>query len=42
MVPREVVTERLLLRQWGDEDAETLYEICSQPEYLETMPAQDL
>lgn len=42
MVPREVETDRLLLRQWRDEDAEPLYEICSQPEYLETMPAQDL
>jgi RimJ/RimL family protein N-acetyltransferase len=42
LVPREVVTARLLLRQWRDVDAEPLYEICSQPEYLETMPPQDL
>jgi RimJ/RimL family protein N-acetyltransferase len=41
-LPHEVLTERLLLRQWRDEDVEPLYEICSQPEYLETMPAQDL
>ena len=38
--PREVETDRLLLRQWRDEDAEPLYEIYAQPEYLETMPAK--
>jgi RimJ/RimL family protein N-acetyltransferase len=42
MVPREVTTERLLLRQWRDDDVEPLYEIVTQPEYLETMPVQDL
>ncbi len=40
MVPRELTTERLLLRQWRDEDAEPLYEIYTQPEYLATMPAK--
>ena len=42
MVPRELTTRRLLLRQWQDEDAEPLYEIYTQPEYLETMPPIDL
>lgn len=42
MIPLELTTERLLLRQWRDEDAEQLYEIYSQPEYLETMPPLDL
>ena len=42
MVPRELTTRRLLLRQWRDEDAEPLYEIYTQPEYLETMPPLDL
>jgi len=42
MVPRELTTHRLLLRQWRDEDAEPLYEIYTQPEYLETMPPLDL
>jgi RimJ/RimL family protein N-acetyltransferase len=42
MVPREVTTEQLLLRQWRDDDVEPLYEIVTQPEYLETMPVQDL
>jgi RimJ/RimL family protein N-acetyltransferase len=41
VVPRELTTERLLLRQWRDADAEPLYEIYGQPEYLETMPALD-
>jgi RimJ/RimL family protein N-acetyltransferase len=40
--PAEVETERLLLRQWHEEDAEPLAEIYRQPEYLETMPALDL
>ena len=42
MVPRELTTDRLLLRQWRDEDVEPLYEIYTQPEYLETMPPLDL
>jgi RimJ/RimL family protein N-acetyltransferase len=42
MVPGEVTTERLLLRQWRDEDVEPLHEIYLQPEYLETMPAKTL
>jgi RimJ/RimL family protein N-acetyltransferase len=42
VIPGEVETERLLLRQWREEDVEPLHEICSQPEYLETMPAQGL
>lgn len=42
MVPREVETDRLLLRQWRDEDVEPLHEIHEQPEYLATMPAKTL
>ncbi len=42
MIPRELRTERLLLRQWRDEDAEPLAAIYAQPEYLEHMPALDL
>jgi ribosomal-protein-alanine N-acetyltransferase len=42
MVPRELATLRLSLRQWRDEDAEPLHEIYTQPEYLETMPPVDL
>ena len=42
MVPREVETDRLLLRQWRDEDVEPLHEIYMQPEYLATMPAKTL
>jgi RimJ/RimL family protein N-acetyltransferase len=41
-LPREVLTERLLLRQWRDEDVEPLSEIYRQPEYLRTMPAKTL
>ena len=41
-LPAELRTERLLLRQWRDGDAEALFEIYTQPEYLETMPAHDL
>jgi RimJ/RimL family protein N-acetyltransferase len=42
VIPRELRTERLLLRQWRDEDAEPLAEIYAQPEYLEHMPVLDL
>jgi RimJ/RimL family protein N-acetyltransferase len=41
-VPLELRTERLLLRQWREDDAEALAEIYTQPEYLEHMPAVDL
>jgi ribosomal-protein-alanine N-acetyltransferase len=41
-IPPEVRTERLLLRQWRDADAEPLAAIYAQPEYLEHMPAVDL
>jgi ribosomal-protein-alanine N-acetyltransferase len=37
-LPAELTTERLLLRQWRDHDAETLHGIYTQPEYLATMP----
>jgi RimJ/RimL family protein N-acetyltransferase len=42
MVPAELTTARLLLREWRDEDVGPLHEIYRQPEYLETMPALDL
>lgn len=42
MIPRELMTERLLLRQWRDEDAVPLHEIYVQPEFLATMPAKTL
>ena len=42
MIPRELRTERLLLRQWREEDAEPLAEIYTQPEFLEHMPPLDL
>jgi RimJ/RimL family protein N-acetyltransferase len=42
MIPLELRTERLLLRQWRDEDVEPLHAIYVQPEYLEHMPALDL
>jgi RimJ/RimL family protein N-acetyltransferase len=41
-LPAELRTRRLLLRQWRDEDSAPLFEIYSQPEYLETMPVLDL
>lgn len=41
-IPLELLTERLLLRQWRPEDAEPLAEIYEQPEYLAHMPALDL
>jgi RimJ/RimL family protein N-acetyltransferase len=37
-IPLEVRTERLLLRQWRQDDLDALYEIYTQPEFLETMP----
>jgi RimJ/RimL family protein N-acetyltransferase len=42
MVPRELTTRRLFLRQWRDEDVQPLHEIYTQPEFLEAMPALDL
>jgi RimJ/RimL family protein N-acetyltransferase len=41
-LPAEVRTERLLLRQWRDEDAEPLAEVYAQPEYVEFMPERTL
>ena len=38
-LPDELRTERMLLRQWRDDDVEALAEIYTQPEYLEHMPA---
>jgi RimJ/RimL family protein N-acetyltransferase len=40
VIPRELRTERLLLRQWRDDDVGPLHEIYVQPEYLATMPAK--
>jgi RimJ/RimL family protein N-acetyltransferase len=42
LVPAELHTERLLLRQWREDDVEPLFEIYLQPGYLEFMPAIDL
>jgi ribosomal-protein-alanine N-acetyltransferase len=42
VIPRELRTERLLLRQWRKADAEPLAEIYAQPEFLEHMPQLDL
>ena len=42
MVPREITTARLLLRQWRDGDVEPLHEIYEQPEFLQTMPPKTL
>jgi RimJ/RimL family protein N-acetyltransferase len=39
-LPAELTTERLLLRQSRDEDVEPLFEIYTQPEFPETMPAK--
>jgi RimJ/RimL family protein N-acetyltransferase len=41
ILPAEVQTERLLLRQWREEDVEPLSEIHTQPEYLEFMRVRD-
>ncbi len=41
-IPLELRTERLLLRQWRDEDAAPLATIYAQPEFLEHMPPVDL
>jgi RimJ/RimL family protein N-acetyltransferase len=42
VIPPELRTERLLLRQWREGDAEVLAEIYAQPEFLEHMPPLDL
>jgi RimJ/RimL family protein N-acetyltransferase len=42
VIPREVRTERLLLRQWHEEDAEPLAEIHVHPRYLAYMRLLDL
>src|SRR5712691_9893555 len=42
VIPSELTTERLLLRQWRDDDVDALLEIYTQPEYLATMPAKTL
>ena len=42
VIPVELTTDRLLLRQWRDEDAEPLHEIYEQPEFLATMPSKTL
>jgi RimJ/RimL family protein N-acetyltransferase len=42
VLPEELTTERLLLRQWREEDVEPLHEIYEQPEFLATMPAKSL
>src|SRR5262249_27008186 len=39
-LPDEIETERLLLRQWRDEDLEPLAEIYVQPEYVAFMRAR--
>jgi RimJ/RimL family protein N-acetyltransferase len=41
-LPDEVRTERLLLRQWRDDDAEQLAEIYAQPEYTAFMKTHTL
>ena len=42
VIPVELTTDRLLLRQWREEDAEPLHEIYEQPEFLATMPSKTL
>jgi RimJ/RimL family protein N-acetyltransferase len=39
-VPDELLTKRLLLRQWRDDDVEPLAEIYAQPEYTAFMTAR--
>jgi RimJ/RimL family protein N-acetyltransferase len=41
VIPRELRTERLVLRQWRPVDVEPLADIYAQPEFLEHMPALD-
>ena len=41
MIPAELRTERLLLRQWREEDAEPLAEIYAQPEFQEHNGVRD-
>ena len=41
-LPAEVRTERLLLRQWRDDDVEPLAKIYAQPEYIRFMHAKTL
>jgi hypothetical protein len=41
VIPRELRTERLPLRQWRAEDAEASGGIYAQPEFLEHNPARD-
>jgi RimJ/RimL family protein N-acetyltransferase len=41
VIPEELRTERLLLRQWREEDADPLAEIYAQPHYLEHHPPLD-
>jgi RimJ/RimL family protein N-acetyltransferase len=41
-IPLELQTERMLLRQWRDGDAEPLAAIYAQPEFLAHMPGKDL
>jgi RimJ/RimL family protein N-acetyltransferase len=40
VIPLELRTERLLLRQWRDSDAEPLARIYAQPEFVEHMGPQ--
>lgn len=40
MVPRELTTARLLLRQWRDEDMDPFHEIYTHPDVLATLPAR--
>jgi RimJ/RimL family protein N-acetyltransferase len=42
VIPAEVRTERLLLRQWRADDAERMAEIYAEPRFLEHMPFHDL